>query len=57
MVLLYDSSAPGTAKRYSTPRKVCEFHGRKYLMEEGIRGNLALIKAWKGDALGNLVFR
>ena len=34
-----------------------EFDGRKYIMEEAIIGDFALVKAWKGDAMGNLVFR
>ena len=31
--------------------------GREYLLELPIRGDFALIKAWKADTLGNLVFR
>jgi 3-oxoacid CoA-transferase subunit A len=34
-----------------------EFDGRAYIMERGIRGDFALVKAWKGDTSGNLVFR
>jgi 3-oxoacid CoA-transferase subunit A len=34
-----------------------EFDGRKYLMERWIRGDVAIVKAWKGDATGNLVYR
>lgn len=34
-----------------------EFNGRSYVMEEGITGDYALVKAWKGDKDGNLVFR
>ncbi|HWI21954.1 MAG TPA: CoA transferase subunit A [Baekduia sp.] len=34
-----------------------EFGGRKYILEEAITGDFALVKAWKGDAMGNLVFR
>ncbi|KAJ2763070.1 Succinyl-CoA:3-ketoacid coenzyme A transferase 1, mitochondrial, partial [Coemansia nantahalensis] len=41
----------------SAPRETKVFGGRKYVMEEGITGDYALIKAWKGDALGNLVFK
>ena len=33
------------------------FDGRKYIMERGLRAQFALIKAWKGDRWGNLVFR
>ena len=34
-----------------------EFDGRMYVMERGIRGNFAFIKAWKGDRWGNLIYR
>jgi 3-oxoacid CoA-transferase subunit A len=34
-----------------------EFDGRMYVMERGLRADFALIKAWKGDRWGNLVFR
>ncbi len=34
-----------------------EFDGRKYILERGIIGDFGIVKAWKGDALGNLVFR
>jgi 3-oxoacid CoA-transferase subunit A len=34
-----------------------EFGGRKYILEQAIIGDFALVKAWKGDAMGNLVFR
>lgn len=38
-------------------KDVREFDGRKYVMEKGIRGDFALIKAWKADPYGNLIFR
>ncbi len=34
-----------------------EFDGRMYVMERWLRADFALVKAWKGDRLGNLVFR
>ncbi|WP_290777538.1 CoA transferase subunit A [Exiguobacterium sp. UBA5002] len=34
-----------------------EFDGKTYLLEEGIVGDFAIVKAWKADRLGNLVFR
>jgi len=34
-----------------------EFDGETYIMEEGIFADLSLVKAWKGDAQGNLVYR
>ena len=33
------------------------FSGKPYVMETGLRADFALVKAWKGDTLGNLVFR
>jgi 3-oxoacid CoA-transferase subunit A len=34
-----------------------EFYGVSYILERGIRADLALVKAWKGDTSGNLVYR
>lgn len=34
-----------------------DFNGRTYVMEKGIVGDFALVKAWKADQFGNLVFR
>ena len=34
-----------------------EFAGRHYVMERGIRGDFAFIKAWKGDRWGNLIYK
>ncbi len=34
-----------------------EFDGRTYLLERALGGDFALVKAWRGDALGNLVYR
>ncbi len=31
--------------------------GREYVLERGIKGDFALVKAWKGDTFGNLIFR
>lgn len=41
----------------SAAKEVREFDGRRYVMERAIRGDVTLIKAWKGDTAGNLVFR
>jgi 3-oxoacid CoA-transferase A subunit len=38
-------------------KEVREFDGRKYVLERSFRADFSLVKAWKGDALGNLVFR
>ncbi len=34
-----------------------EFDGRPYLMERALKADFALVKAWKGDKWGNLVYR
>jgi 3-oxoacid CoA-transferase subunit A len=34
-----------------------EFDGRMYIMERALRADFALVKAWKGDPWGNLVYR
>ena len=34
-----------------------EFNGRQYLLETALVADFALIKAWRGDRLGNLVYR
>ncbi|KAJ2718815.1 Succinyl-CoA:3-ketoacid coenzyme A transferase 1, mitochondrial [Coemansia sp. Benny D115] len=47
----------GTAVIEAPPREVRQFGGRNYLMENSITGDFALIKAWKADTMGNLMFR
>lgn len=50
-----------TATGYGTPvaegKEVREFDGRNYILEESITGEFAIVKAWKADRYGNLVFR
>ncbi|XP_066514941.1 3-oxoacid CoA transferase 1a [Hoplias malabaricus] len=41
----------------SDPREVREFGGRHYVMEKSITGDFALVKAWKADRAGNIIFR
>jgi 3-oxoacid CoA-transferase subunit A len=38
-------------------KEVREFNGKKYLMEHALYADFAIVKAWKGDRYGNLVFR
>lgn len=38
-------------------KEVRDFNGRLYLMEQALTADFALVKAWKGDRLGNLVYR
>lgn len=38
-------------------KEVREFNGKMYLMEHALYADFAIVKAWKGDTMGNLVFR
>lgn len=38
-------------------KEVREFHGKMYVMEEAFSADFAIVKAWKGDTAGNLIFR
>jgi 3-oxoacid CoA-transferase subunit A len=38
-------------------KEVREFDGKPYVMERGIRADVSLVKAWKADRAGNLVYR
>ena len=47
----------GVGTKVAEGKEVREFDGRKFVMERGIQGDYALVKAWKGDRFGNLVYR
>ncbi len=38
-------------------KEVREFNGEHYVMETGLTADLSVVKAWKGDKAGNLIFR
>lgn len=38
-------------------KEIRNFEGRDYILEKGITGDFAFVKAWKGDKFGNLIFR
>ncbi len=38
-------------------KEVREFDGKKYVMERSLTADLGLVKAWKGDKAGNLIYR
>lgn len=50
-----------TATGYGTPvgegKEVREFNGRKYILEESITGDFAIVKGWKADWYGNVIYR
>ena len=49
--------APLKPAEMAKPKEVREFNGRKYILEESIKGDVALVHAWKVDEAGNAVFR
>ncbi len=51
----YTRTAFGT--RLAEGKETKEFDGREYVLEKGIRADVSLVKAWKGDKMGNLIFR
>ncbi|KJJ95927.1 succinyl-CoA:3-ketoacid-CoA transferase [Pseudomonas sp. 21] len=50
-----------TATGYGTPvadgKEVREFDGRHYVMERAITGDFAIVKGWKADHYGNVIYR
>lgn len=38
-------------------KEIREFNGKKYIMELALHADYSIVKAWKGDTFGNLVFR
>lgn len=51
----YTRTAYGT--KLADGRETKVFDGKEYVLEKGIRADVSLIKAWKGDRSGNLIFR
>ncbi|HUQ05662.1 MAG TPA: CoA transferase subunit A [Kofleriaceae bacterium] len=47
----------GYGTRIAEGKETREINGRRCVLEHAIRGDYAIVKAWKGDAWGNLVYR
>jgi 3-oxoacid CoA-transferase subunit A len=47
----------GAGTMVSEGKEMREFDGRQYVMERALKADFALIKAWKADRWGNLIFR
>jgi 3-oxoacid CoA-transferase subunit A len=47
----------GYGTEIAAGKETRSFNGKMYLMEHALHADYALVKAWKGDRLGNLVFR
>jgi 3-oxoacid CoA-transferase subunit A len=50
-------TATGVGTPVAEGKESREFDGRTYLLERALGGEFALVKAWRGDAFGNLVYR
>ncbi|MDM5246085.1 CoA transferase subunit A [Lysinibacillus sp. G4S2] len=50
-------TATGVGTPIAEGKEVKVFDGKEYILETGIVADFALVKAWKADKLGNLVFR
>jgi 3-oxoacid CoA-transferase subunit A len=47
----------GVGTKIAEGKEVREFNNRSYILEKGIVGDFAFVKAWKGDKFGNLIYR
>jgi len=47
----------GVGTKVAEGKETREFDGRTYVMERALKADFALIKAWKGDKWGNLIYR
>ena len=47
----------GFGTEVAAGKEVREFNGKMYLMENALHADFAIVKAWKGDRFGNLIFR
>lgn len=55
MPVIYTPAGVGT--EVAEGKEVRNFNGKDYLMEYAFDAEFAIVKAWKGDTMGNLVFR
>ncbi len=50
-------TATGVGTIVEENKEIKVFNNKKYIMETGLVADLSIVKAWKGDAAGNLVYR
>lgn len=50
-------TATGVGTSVANDKETREFNGREYLLEEAIVGDFALVKGWKADRYGNVIYR
>jgi 3-oxoacid CoA-transferase subunit A len=47
----------GVGTKVAEGKEHKDFDGETYILERGLKGDIAIVKAWKGDVYGNLVYR
>jgi 3-oxoacid CoA-transferase len=47
----------GVGTEVAEGKEIREFDGKKYLMESWLKADFSIVKAWRGDSAGNLIFR
>jgi 3-oxoacid CoA-transferase subunit A len=50
-------TATGYGTKVAEGKETREFDGRMYVLEKALRADLSIVKAWKGDRFGNLIYR
>lgn len=50
-------TATGVGTVVAEGKEIREFNGRSYVLEQALKADFSIVKAWKGDSLGNLIFR
>lgn len=50
-------TATGFGTEVAEGKEVREYNGKKFILEESLTSDFAIVKAWKGDTQGNLVFK
>lgn len=47
----------GVGTEIAEGKEIREFEGKQYLMERALQADFSIVKAWKGDTAGNLIFK
>lgn len=47
----------GVGTEIAEGKEIREYHGKQYLLENWLQADFSLVKAWKGDTAGNLIFK
>jgi 3-oxoacid CoA-transferase subunit A len=46
----------GVGTQVANGKEIRTYHGKEYLLEEALMADFSIVRAWKGDKLGNLVY-